>query len=201
MAAGDFSVAELRERFAYSPETGVLTYKAHQHPAWIGRPVSVDYRRGYARTRIRRKWVLIHRIAWMIQTGDCPAMIDHINGDRADNRWANLRETTPELNQQNRLKAERGSTFGLLGVRRCWKRFGATIRVNGECLWLGVYDTPERAHAAYLEAKKKLAPHAFDLPTVYPRVSQVVDLTEEKCPAGGTFTEARHARPYPHEPP
>ncbi len=197
MAVTDFSVEELRERFAYDPETGVLTYRRHFRAAWVGKPVHIDYRRGYARTRIRRMWVLIHRIAWVLQTGTCPAMIDHINGDRADNRWANLRETDPFLNQQNRLKPKNGTTSGLLGAIKRKDRFGAAIWHNGVQINIGTYDTPEEAHAAYMAAKRRLHPHAFAAHTDYTQLSQLVVFKGSSARAGGPTPEPPHAPPSP----
>lgn len=162
MAVSDFTPEELREQFAYNPETGALTYRRHVRQSWVGRPAAIDFRRGYARVRVRRKWLLVHRIAWVIQTGEWPHMVDHINGDRADNRWANLRETTPELNQQNRLRPDRDSKTGMLGAhKRKRGGFSAHITRNGQRRNLGTFATPAEAQAAYLAAKRELHPHSF----------------------------------------
>lgn len=84
--------------------------------------------------------------------------IDHINGDESDNRICNLRLATKSENQQNKRRPRKDNKAGLLGV--CWferaKKWRAQITVNGECKYLGLYVTPEEAHAAYLTAKREL---------------------------------------------
>jgi hypothetical protein len=99
-----------------------------------------------------------HRLAWLWMTGDWPTgHIDHINGNRTDNRWSNLRITDHAGNAQNRSRPNRNNKVGLLGV--CPEgatRFGAKIRVNGVRIWLGAFDTPEEAHGAYIKAKRDL---------------------------------------------
>src|SRR3972149_955610 len=84
--------------------------------------------------------------------------IDHINGDRADNRIGNLRATSRSENMQNLKEAHKDNCTGHLGVFKKRHRFGAQIMVDGVKHKLGIYDTPQEAHEAYLEAKRKLHP-------------------------------------------
>ena len=90
-------------------------------------------------------------------TGEWPdGYIDHGNGVRTDNRWANLRAGDRSFNMQNQRRARRDNTTGWLGVSRVKSRFEAAIQVRGRRFRLGRFDTPEAAHAAYLTAKRKL---------------------------------------------
>ena len=77
----------------------------------------------------------------------------HISSDRSDNREANLREADRSQNMRNRGATKRNST-GLKGV--CWdagkRKWLAQIKVDGRNKHLGRYDTPEEAHAAYIQA-------------------------------------------------
>ena len=80
--------------------------------------------------------------------------MDHVNGDRADNRWCNLREATQSQNQANTsMRADNIS--GYKGV--CWhkghRKWTAKIQVSGERRYLGYFDTPERAFIAYMFAR------------------------------------------------
>lgn len=96
-----------------------------------------------------------HRLAWFIHHGRWPAEeIDHINMVRDDNRLANLREASHNDNQHNRQRARADNKLGILGVSTYRGRFKAQIEINGENRYLGLFDTAEQAHTAYLEAKR-----------------------------------------------
>jgi hypothetical protein len=103
----------------------------------------------------------MHRLAWLYVTGAWPKKhLDHINGDRADNRFCNLREADDAANNQNRKRANKCSLTGVLGVTYCkqTKRYRAVIMHNRKSIHLGRFDTPEEAHAAYVGAKRVLHP-------------------------------------------
>jgi len=92
--------------------------------------------------------------------GSLPAdmQIDHINGNRSDNRIANLRLAEPSENQQN----YRGG-YGVSGkTGAIWNStrglYESRIRVNGKQLFLGYFENAEDAHRAYLAAKQSLHP-------------------------------------------
>lgn len=158
-ARAHFTRARLLEIFEYQPNSGRLIFRDTQKEV-VGRN-----NHGYTWACVDGALLLAHRVAWRIMTGEWPRMIDHINGVRYDNRWANLRETDNSLNAQNYTKAMRTSTTGLLGVsidkRRSRNRFRAAIRVDGVHFHLGSFDTAEAAHAAYLKAKAIYHPTAF----------------------------------------
>lgn len=78
--------------------------------------------------------------------------IDHINGDKLDNRKSNLRVVTPQINQVNRKKLSKANKSGVRGVDRYsmtsknpWR---AQITVNHRNIYLGLYPTIEAATAA-----------------------------------------------------
>lgn len=101
-----------------------------------------------------------HRLAWLYMHGEWPPSedIDHVNGNRADNRIANLREARRSENVQNVGAARKDSKSGLAGVNERDGRWRARIRAGGERLTLGYFDSPEEAHAAYRAAKLQLHP-------------------------------------------
>jgi len=88
--------------------------------------------------------------------GEWPSEIDHINGDKSDNSYRNLREVSRGENMQNKRKAHRNNKTGFLGVAREAGKYRARIRVCGKNRSLGMYDTPQQAHQAYLAAKREL---------------------------------------------
>jgi len=137
----------------YNPETGVFTKN--------GKPVGWKNTVGYWSVRFNvfgKKHEQAHRVAFYLMTGRMPVEVDHINGDKLDNRWVNLREVTSSVNKQNARKARVNNKTGLLGV--CYKpkrnKYHAQIVVNRRHYHLGYYDTAEEAHEAYLEAKRKM---------------------------------------------
>jgi hypothetical protein len=102
---------------------------------------------------------LSHRLAWLLATGAWPtAQLDHINGDKTDNRLVNLREADNETNGQNIRKAKRNSKSGFLGVvhEKRGDGYVAYLRVEGRTKNLGTYRTPEEAHAVYVQTKRQL---------------------------------------------
>jgi len=102
-----------------------------------------------------------HRLAWYFVNGSFPVNdIDHINGIRDDNRFCNLREANRSQNMQNTKNPHRDNKSGLAGVScNNGKYWFSRICHEGIIYHLGSYDSPEKAHAAYLIAKKKLHPY------------------------------------------
>lgn len=153
-ARAHFTRAKLNELFEYDPASGVLTRRCNGESVWR------KNNHGYSWLWCNGAALLVHRIAWRMQTGEWPAMVDHINGDRSDNRWSNLRETNHLLNAQNITGAMKTNRTGFLGVcidgRRKAKKYLAAIRVRGTYEYLGAFETPEEAHKAYLKAKARL---------------------------------------------
>ena len=118
---------------------------------------------GYAVIGLRTKTYYAHRLAWFLSTGNWPEnQIDHINGERADNRFVNLRQATNKDNCQNKRSAIGVDKENrLLGAyfHRPSGKFLAMIGVDGKSKYLGYFDTKEQEHQAYLSVKRKL--HSF----------------------------------------
>lgn len=153
----DFTAAQVAEVLAYSPLTGVLTYTRASKRRKVGQLAGRVDTKGYYRVRLFGREFKSHRLAWLLTYGVWPTgEIDHINGVPGDNRLVNLRDVTTAENGQNRTKAMRNSSTGLLGVIPLGKRFVAKIGHRGTQRNLGTFDTPEEAHAAYMAAKSVL---------------------------------------------
>lgn len=147
------------EQIHYSPDTGVFTWPTARSGVRQGAAAGSVTRAGYVVIKIGRRQVRAHRLAWFLTQGEWPCgEIDHINGDRSDNRMANLRVVDRCGNSQNRKAAHRDSSHGFLGAS--WnvqhKRWQAKIVAQKVRHHLGYFDTAEAAHAAYMQAKQRL---------------------------------------------
>lgn len=139
----------LREKLRYEPETGVFNWRSSGDVAghsgkryWY---IKVDNVKYYA-----------HRLAWLYMTGEWPEHgIDHIDGDRYNNRFSNLRDIPQGENVRNSsLRSD--NTSGLRGVCARGRRWVAAIGVNRKTVTLGSFATKEEAGAAYLAARARL---------------------------------------------
>jgi hypothetical protein len=165
MANADLTAERLRQFLAYDSETGVFTrllLGRGRHkpvtapPGVVAGCLGVG---GYIYIKVGRTGYKAHRLAWLYVHGSWPKhSIDHINGDRADNRIANLRDVNNMTNAENRRGVNAMNLLGYAGVSRHGARFRARLTVNKKTLRLGDFDTPEEAHAVYLAAKRELHP-------------------------------------------
>ncbi len=154
------TASRARELLDYNPETGVFTWKVKASSrAMPGDLAGSLTKQGYWRVHVDGCAYKAHRLAWLHVHGEWPSQhIDHINGDKLDNRIANLRDVSLSVNQENRRAAEKGAASKLLGV--CWasarQTWQAQICVRGRRMFLGYFKTEHEAHSAYLAAKREL---------------------------------------------
>ena len=148
----------IRDHLNYDPVTGAVTWKVRLSPsAGAGEIAGAADGLGYRRIGIRRQQFRAHQAAWAIMTGQWPtSQIDHINGDRSDNSWGNLRLATQAINSQNLRRARSDNKSGFLGVSKHGVNWAAQIGHDGKRQRLGSYPTPEKAHAAYLAKKREI---------------------------------------------
>jgi hypothetical protein len=142
----------VKQRLRYDPETGHFYWLDGRD---VGHRAGTVQHNGYRAIMFNRRLLLEHRLVFAFVYGEWPPLnVDHINGDRADNRIANLRCSTKSENSRNS-KTWRTSECGLKGVSRAdskTEKWMARIKHNGKRVYLGVFDTPEEAHAAYVAA-------------------------------------------------
>lgn len=151
----------IRNLLNYDADTGVFTWR-EAAGRW-GRiragtvAGGVNKIHGYREISIGGKLYKAHRLAWLYMTGEWPKEeIDHINRNRADNRFVNLREATTAQNLYNK-NLYRSNTSGFVGVhwRKNCGKWQARIGVNGKRISLGHFDSPTEASNIYAEAKRK----------------------------------------------
>ena len=150
----------VRELFDYDAATGVFTRRVTTNNNGARQGAVITTANGPGRhliTRFAGKKYYLHRLAWLYVYGRWPDhVIDHINGDPTDNRIDNLRDVLQFVNQQNQRSAHADNRHGLMGVAKNHKRFSAQLQAEGKYHYIGTYDTPEQAHAAYIEARREL---------------------------------------------
>lgn len=157
-------VEELRRVLAYAPESGLFTWRVRiSLRVKVGAIAGEKRRNGYVSLGVFGTRIPAHRLAWIFVYGVHPENdIDHINGMRSDNAIANLRDVTRQVNLQNVKVAQANNLTGFLGVSKHRQRgdgttkFVARIGHDYKKKHIGVFDTPEAAHAAYLAAKRRL---------------------------------------------
>lgn len=142
------SPQQLRAMINYDPETGAATWrKRHDvdnrwNARLVGKPaLNKLHPDGYRVGRVMGRDLLLHRVVWAIYHGAWPTgQIDHVNGDKSDNRIKNLRDVCGAENMRNQ-KRPRNNSSGHIGVY--WhcasKRWRAQIMVREKQKYLGSF--------------------------------------------------------------
>lgn len=161
--------AELVRLLDYNPDTGKLYFKAREvrcenDRLWNARHAKKEAffstsRTGYKTGKLNNRHYLAHRIIWKWSTGLEPEFIDHISGDKADNRLANLRSVSCAENNRNKALAKNNAS-GSCGVYlfvsdKGAQRWRARIVVDGRQRYLGSFRTRAEAEAARREAEAR----------------------------------------------
>jgi hypothetical protein len=157
MAEMTLDVETLRSLVAYNPETGVFTrlVKRDFNPkSVLGKPLGTAYSNGYLGFRVLTRRYLSHRLAWFYVHGEWPQSdMDHVNGDRTDNRLCNLRLATKSQNMAN-TETQVNNTSGHRGVifDKVNKKWMAYMQQHGKFINLGRFVVKEEAIAVRAQA-------------------------------------------------
>lgn len=156
----EFTQTDLLYIYEYDPTSGDLRRRLDTMGGTKGDLATYPHSQGYLSTCIGSKEYLAHRIIWFMQTGCWPDQVDHIDHDRSNNRWSNLREVSSRLNQLN-MSQKKSNTSGVTGVRVLPSgKYHAYIMVNRKQIALGSYDDINDAKAARQAAEVKYGFHA-----------------------------------------
>lgn len=151
------TVERLREVLSYDPDTGVFLWKVQLgNKAPVGAQAGYIGHYGYRTIRIDQRDYRAARLAFFWMTGNWPeAIVDHIDGARANDRWINLRSANLSQNGANSKRRADQRTAKGISFHRQAKRWTAQIQVNGERRHLGMFATDEAASAAYATAARQ----------------------------------------------
>lgn len=148
----------LKSVLNYCPETGVFTWRVTGRGRRLNRVAGYDDgRTGYQYISVGGKRYLAHRLAWLYIIGDWPKdQIDHIDGEKSNNIFSNLREANNSQNNSNK-PAQQNNQSGYKGVSfvNRKKPWVAQLTVEGKNIWIGRFETKELAYAAYCKAAEK----------------------------------------------
>lgn len=199
-AAFDFQ--KLREAVDYDPNTGWFTWKSTSAlRVRPGQRAGTVDGIGYRSISVFGKRFKEHRLAFAWMNGKFPEyLVDHIDGNKSNNAWVNLREATNSQNCSNRDKV-RTNRVGLKGVSKSKKngKYVAQICYSGNNKLLGYFDTPEEAHQTYVAAARKFHgefanPGSARTPDVAPGSAKTVRVTSHAYPAIEALADARSGR-------
>jgi hypothetical protein len=112
--------------------------------------------RNYISVMINYKNYLAHRIIYLLHHGYMPMLVDHIDGDKLNNKIENLREATYSQNSFNRVKKD--SLLNIKNVTFCKlkKKFKAQLSINGKNKHLGYFDLLNDAAIAAEKARNNI---------------------------------------------
>lgn len=150
----------LREILTYDPVTGIFTFAKGKRKGKIAGTAHDP--RGFQKVQIDNERYLLHRLAWLWMTGTMPRWsVEHINGDRSDNRWSNLREGNRP--QKTGYRAPWREPTSTLGVWLVGDRYEAMVEVDGVMINLGAFESQEDAAIAiarvHQRARDRLGQH------------------------------------------
>lgn len=149
----EITVDILKENLTYDYETGIFHRLKPTKRLKSGAEVGAVNANGYKLIYIGWTPYMAHRLAWLYVYGVMPyEFLDHINGDRSDNRISNLREATMKENLWN-VKRHSDNKSGYKGVHYHKQngKWRAQGMANGKRYHLGLFDSPDKAHQAYCE--------------------------------------------------
>lgn len=149
---------KIKECLQYEPETGLLYWKKKPNPKSpirVGQRAGSKGSKGYRRVFLCDREFQVHQVVWFFETDEWPTLIDHVNGNRSDNRFGNLRIADDQQNSQNRQPQGSSSLKGVYRTISKRSPFKASIYYGGASHHLGYFATEMEAAKAYDSAAKK----------------------------------------------
>lgn len=151
----------INEYLIYDALTGNLYQRKKRPKIQVGALAGGITKKGYRYIQLNGKKYPSHHIVWFLETGNFPQkQIDHIDGNKLNNNFLNLRQVTNKQNTENRGKQKNNKT-GYKGVsfNNRLQKYVAQIQHNYKPIYIGVYKTANEAHLAYEAKAKELFTH------------------------------------------
>lgn len=150
-------ISDIKNYLSYNPETGIfMWFKKYGTTNKLNIPLMNQNSKGYHLIYFKGKSYLAHRIAWYYVYGELPSnYIDHIDGNKLNNKINNLREITFRKNTHNKKRHREGKLLGCY-YSKINKNWVSQLYFKGKTYHLGVFKTELEAHKRYLEEYNKL---------------------------------------------
>jgi hypothetical protein len=164
----------LKQLITYNKQTGIFIWKYRSENEFCSNPAYKKWNtrfankeaggiagRGYWYIKVEKTQQRAHRLAWLYIYGEFPIYeLDHIDGNKLNNKIDNLRISSRSQNMQNKRKTSASNSLVILGVRKTPSgKYSSCIGFNKKYKYLGTYETPDEAFNAYVEEKRKI--HEF----------------------------------------
>ena len=147
----------IQDHLRYEPDTGLFYWTQPRNGRVLDRPVGSS-RDGYTYINYDYNTYAAHRVAHLLMTGEWPAaglVTDHINRDKSDNRWSNLRWVTQKDNTHNRTRSRRNKS-GHTGIGWTKGAWVVQIGLRGTTHYVGRFKTLSEALKARKQAEETL---------------------------------------------
>lgn len=152
----------LQQICLYDPVTGIFTWRIPRSKCSVGAVVGAPEPRGYWVAKIDYRRYYVHRLAWLYMTGHWPDNeIDHIDQNKSNNKWENLRSVSTKQNMEN-VGLKKSNNSGVTGVawtdvHKCWR---ARIKHNYKGITIGYFKNFDDAVEARRQAELKYFTHS-----------------------------------------
>ena len=143
----------IEKLLGYCPDCGNVFWKIGRGNQYTypGKTAGSLHSSGYQIIESSKMNFFTHRVAWRLYTGKWPTdRIDHIDGNRLNNKIVNLREVTDRENNLNTHKHRSGKLVGA-NWDKSENKYISAININGKQTYIGRFKTAKEANAAYLK--------------------------------------------------
>jgi hypothetical protein len=139
-------IALLHQHLIYEHNSGRIINRTQRGNIPVGKVLGTSTGGGYMTLNVCGVTMYCHRVAFAMHNGFWPEMVDHIDGDVANNKASNLRASNKILNARNAASKNKNKFRGACKRRYGWEVF---IRSNGKQIWLGNFKNEVEAAFRY----------------------------------------------------
>ena len=157
------TIADLRALLSYDADTGEIRWlvkRTQNAKANVGDLAGGIDDHGYVRITVDGRKIRAHRLVYWLMGQEPPHEVDHINGNRSDNRWVNLRRADHLMNAKNAAKRRDGNTPATgVGFMKACQKWRVRLNHRGKSIFIGLFDDLDQAMAARLNANRQYGFH------------------------------------------